>query len=255
MSRRSVLAAALIALVVASGCGSDNGSGSGDKPRLTVSAATSLTRAFTAYGAGYSTATVRLQFAGSDELAAQIRQGVRPDVYAAANTKLPDALRREGLVGRPVVFTSNRLVIAVPAGSERVASLADLAKPGVTIAAGAPSVPIGSYTDAVLARLPSAERAAITRNIRSREPDVGGVVAKVAQRAVDAGFVYVTDVRGASGRLRAIAIPAALQPRVRYAAAVVRGAPEPKGAAQFIAGLTAGAGATALRAAGFEPPR
>ncbi len=253
-SRRPALAAGLAAvLVLVSGCGS--GGGSGERPRLTVSAATSLQRAFTAYGARFPAATVRLQFAGSDELAAQIRQGVRPDVYAAANTTLPDALHRAGLVGRPVVFTSNRLVIAVPSGTTRVASLADLAKPGVTIAAGAPSVPVGSYAQAVLARLPAAERAAIERNVRSREPDVGGVVAKVAQRAVDAGFVYVTDVRGASGRLRAVAIPPALRPRVRYAAAVVAGAGQPKAAAAFVAGLTSGAGAAALRAAGFEPPR
>ena len=37
----------------------------------------------------------------SDELAAQIRQGVRPDVYAAANTTLPDQLHQEGRVGQP----------------------------------------------------------------------------------------------------------------------------------------------------------
>ena len=41
---------------------------------------------------------MRLSFAGSDELAAQIRQGVKPDVYAAANTKLPDALHEKGLL-------------------------------------------------------------------------------------------------------------------------------------------------------------
>ena len=39
---------------------------------------------------------MRLSFAGSDELAAQIQQGAQPDVYAAANTKLPDQLHAEG---------------------------------------------------------------------------------------------------------------------------------------------------------------
>ena len=57
------------------------------------------------------------QFAGSDELAAQIRQGVKPDVYAAANTTLPDELHADGLVEKPVAFASNTLVLAVPAGS------------------------------------------------------------------------------------------------------------------------------------------
>ena len=55
-------------------------------------------------------------FAGSDDLAAQIRQGVTPDVYAAANTSLPDDLYKDGLVEKPVVFATNTLVLAVPAG-------------------------------------------------------------------------------------------------------------------------------------------
>lgn len=247
----AIAVAAVAASVLAAGCGGADGS----RPRLTVSAATSLTDAFTRYASAFRAATVRLQFAGSDELAAQIRQGVRPDVYAAANTRLPAQLHRERLVGRPVVFATNRLVIAVPAGSSRVSSVADLARPGVTIAAGAADVPVGAYARAVLARLPPARRQAIERNIRSAEPDVGGVVAKVAQGAVDAGLVYITDVRAASGRLRAVELPASLRPRVRYAAAVVRGAAQPRLARAFIAGLLHGAGANALRAAGFAPAR
>ena len=43
--------------------------------------------------------------------------------------------------------------------------------------------------------LPAEQREAILANVRSNEPDVAGVVGKVAQGAVDAGFVYVTDVR------------------------------------------------------------
>src|SRR6185295_1744060 len=96
-------------------------------------------------------------FAGSDELAAQIRQGVKPDVFASANTKLPDQLYAEGLVEKPVVFAANRLVLAVPPGG-KVTSLDDLAKPGTTIAMGSESVPVGAYTRKVLDGLPAAER-------------------------------------------------------------------------------------------------
>ena len=65
---------------------------------------------------------------------------------------------------------------------------------------GAESVPVGAYTRKVLDGLPAEQREAILANVRSNEPDVAGVVGKVAQGAVDAGFVYVTDVEAAGRR-------------------------------------------------------
>ena len=135
-----------------------------------------------------------------------------------------------------------------------MSSLADLAKPGVKIAAGSETVPVGSYARKVLSGLLPEQEQAILGNIRSNEPDVAGVVGKVSQGAVDAGFVYVTDVKGAGGRLRSVPIPADLQPTVVYGAAVVKGTEHPDQASDFVQGLTGGAGADALRAAGFGPP-
>src|SRR4051794_18199963 len=238
--------AILIVLVALAGCG-----GNTDQ-QLTVSAATSLKQALTAYQ--FKDAKVRASFAGSDELAAQIRQGVKPDVFASANTTLPEALYKEGLVEKPQVFAANRLVLAVPASGAKVASLADLTKPGVTIAMGSKTVPVGSYTRKVLAKLPPGQSNAILANVRSNEPDVGGVVGKVAQGAVDAGFVYVTDVKGASGELRAIDLPPDLQPQVSYGVAVVKGAKHPQQAKAFVDGLLRGDGRKRLDAAGFLPP-
>jgi molybdate transport system substrate-binding protein len=172
-------------------------------------------------------------------------------VFAAANTKLPDRLYREGLVERPRVFAGNELVIAVPSGS-RIATLEDLARGGVTLAVGAEGVPVGDYTRTVLARAPAGE--AILANVRSNEPDVKGVVGKLTQGAVDAGFVYRSDVAATEGRLEAIALPDALRPQVAYGVAVVRGGPNPEQARAFVAGLLEGAGARALRDAGFDPP-
>ncbi len=246
--RLATASALVVALVALAGCG-----GSG-RPTLTVSAAASLTKAFSSYARMFRAADVRLSFGGSDLLAAQIRQGVRPDVFASANMTLPTALHAAGLVRTPVAFAANRLVIAVPRGSRRVASAADLAKPGVTIAIGSPTVPVGAYTRAVLDRLPRAEAAAIARNIRSQEPDVTGVVGKLTQGAASAGFLYITDVAATRGALRAIAIPAAIAPQVVYGAAVVTGTGHATQARAFIDGLLKGAGARALRAAGFEPP-
>ena len=183
---------------------------------------------------------------------AQIRQGARPDVYAAANAQLPDALYAQHLVDRPVPFARNRLVLAVPAGSP-AQGLRDLERSGRRLAVGSPAVPVGAYTRQVLARLDADERARLLGNVRSREPDVTGVVGKLTQGAVDGGFVYVTDVRAARGALRAIELPAALEPAVAYEVAVVPGGGHTAGARAFVDGLLHGRGAADLRAAGFEP--
>jgi molybdate transport system substrate-binding protein len=236
----------LVLLVLLVGCG-------GDDPRLVVSAASSMTAALTACSQDFNGADVRLSFAGSDELAAQIRQGVKPDVYAAANTKLPEELNNEGLLTKPVQFATNELVIAVPKDSE-IQSIDDLARGGLKLAIGSESVPIGSYTREVLARLPKAEADAILRNVRSNEPDVKGIVGKLTQGAVDAGFVYVTDAKAAGDELRAVKLPADLEPDVTYAAGVVKGAKQLDQAREFVNGLTDGGCADALERAGFGAP-
>ena len=245
----AALASAVLALA---GCGGD--AGSAGKSQLTVSAAASLKTAFTEYGRQFAGASARFSFAGSDELAAQIEQGLRPDLFAAANTKVPDALYAKGLVEKPTVFAGNRLVLAVPAERAKVDSLADLERNGVTLAVGAKDVPIGAYTRALLAKLPAARGTAILGNVRSEEPDVAGITGKLTQGAVDAGFLYASDVRATDDKLRAIGLPGALQPTVAYGVAVVKGAKQPEQARAFVAGLLDGAGADALRAAGFEPP-
>jgi molybdate transport system substrate-binding protein len=251
MGRRSLLLVAMALGLAFAGCAS---SSSADREDLLVSAATSLKAALTSYGDGFAGAEVQLSFAGSDELAAQIRSGAKPDVFAAANTKLPDELFAEGLVEKPRVFAANKLVLAVPADGAKVGSLADLAMPGVTIAIGSKDVPVGSYTRKVLDRLDAAQRDAVLGNVRSEEPDVGGIAAKLTQGAVDAGFLYVTDVTATNGRLRAIELPAKLQPEVAYGVAIVKGSRNPTAARAFVDGLLTGAGLDALRAAGFEPP-
>jgi molybdate transport system substrate-binding protein len=233
-------AAALLALLALAGCGGGNAS------PLTVSAASSLKAALPKYQPG-----ARYSFAGSDQLAAQIRAGARPDVFAAANTKLPSELYSAGLAEKPVVFATNRLVLAVPAGTSRIHALGDLGRPGVKIAMGAASVPVGAYTRGLLGGLDPRLRGRILANVRSNEPDVSGVVGKVAERAVDAGFVYITDVKASDGRLKAVELPPSLDPKVAYAAAVVKGTKHERDARAFVAGL---AGAAALSAAGFGPP-
>lgn len=246
-----VLATAALALALG-GCG-DDGEASGN-PRLTVSAATSLTNAFEEYGESFDSATARFSFAGSDEGAAQIRLGVKPDVYAAANTKLPGQLFDEGLVEEPVVFAGNRLVIAVAEGRHDIASIEDLAKEDVQLAIGSGDVPVGAYSREVIGRLEPAQGQAILHNVRSEEPNVAGVVGKLTQGAADAGFLYITDVAAAGDDVKAIELPADLQPSIEYGVAVVKGSKEPVAARGFIEGLLRGPGREAMRSAGFEPP-
>jgi molybdate transport system substrate-binding protein len=209
--------------------------GCGDDDTLTVSAASSLKTALTGYGDRFEHAKARFSFAGSDGL--------------------PGELYEAGLVEKPVTFAGNRLVLAVPASSAAgIGSLKDVARAGMSLAIGSESVPVGSYTRTVLSKLPEAESSAILKNVRSEEPDVAGIVGKLTQGAVDAGFVYVSDVRATGGRLKAIELPDALQPTVAYGVAVVEGAKNEDAARAFVDGLLDGDGRKALDAAGFEPP-
>ncbi len=267
MKRRWLGTVLCMGALTFAGCGGSSSSSAGSAsnrtstspasagtPDLTVAAAASLKAAFTNYGQKFSAANARFSFAGSDILAAQIQQGVKPDVFASANTKLPDLLYAKGLVLKPVTFAANKLVLAVPAGSSKVKTLSDVEKPGITLAIGSATVPIGAYTRKVLTALGPAQSAKVLANVRSNEPDVSGIVGKLTQGAVDAGFTYVTDVQATKGKLKAIALPARLQPVVAYGVAIVKGSAHPAQAQAFISGLLTGAGRTELKQAGFLPP-
>jgi molybdate transport system substrate-binding protein len=253
---RKALALAATVALLASGCGDDEaegGDGSGDRTRLVVSAAASMTEALETCAPQFEEAEgadVRLSFAGSDELAAQIRQGARVDAYAAANTTLPEELYEEDLLSQPVEFATNEFVLAVPADSE-IDSVEDVAQPGTKVVVGSESVPIGSYTRESLAKLPPDQEEAILANVVSNEPDVKGIVGKLTQGAGDAGFVYVTDVSATGGDLEAIDLPMELDPQVTYAAGVPSAAREPGLGRAFVDGLTNGPCANALEEAGF----
>jgi molybdate transport system substrate-binding protein len=237
----------LAGAVLLAGCGSSK------QPTLTVFAASSLTEALGKYGDSFAGADVRSSFAGSDQLAAQIRQGAKGGVFASADTDYPAGLHREGLVEEPVVFARNRLVVIVPEGSA-VTALADLAQPETKIVIGDPSVPVGAYTRKLLGRLAEAERQAILDNVRSEEPETSSVLAKVVDGAADAGFVYATDAKTVAGEVETVAIPPQLQPDVAYAAAVISDSEEPDLARRYLQGLLHGSGAAELRKAGFLPP-
>ncbi len=253
-SKSAAFAAILAGVVSLAACGGDDdatATGEGE-PELVVFAAASLGPAFEEYGPQFEGADVKYSFAGSDDLAAQIRQGVTPDVYAAANTSLPEELFDEGLIEKPQTFVTNRLVVGVPADSE-IDSLEQLEEPGLKIAIGDPEVPVGIYTREVLDSLGADAADAILANVASEEPDVGGIVGKLTQGAVDAGFIYESDVEATDGAVRAIEIPKSASPEIAYGIAVVAEAAQPELAQQFVDSVVDGPGQDVLIDFGFGP--
>ncbi|MGH3001705.1 MAG: molybdate ABC transporter substrate-binding protein [Gaiellaceae bacterium] len=214
---------------------------------LTIFAAASLTTVFP-----HVARAPRYQFAGSDQLAFQIAQGARADVFAAASPKQPQALYRQGLCSKPRVFATNRLVLIVPRSNPaHIHSVYDLRRRGVKLVVGARGVPVGDYTRKLLADL---RLSSVSRQVVSYEDDVKLVVAKVALGEADAGIAYRTDVKPARGKVLSIALPARAQPVVKYELCVVHGARHPGLAASFVRKVLGSRGRRVLRAAGFGLP-
>ena len=212
---------------------------------ITVYAAASLTNVFPAIDSGPT-----YSFGGSNTLAAQIQLGAPADVFASANTSIPAALYAKGLIEKPVDFTRNTLVIVVPKSNPAgIASIYDLAKPGVSIDIAASGVPVGSYTLQVLAQMNLAK--AVLANVVSKETDVREVLSKVALGQVDAGFVYATDAQTVPGQVSVIKVPAWAQPKVTYAMAVVTKSPHQATAQQFVNEVLSKAGQAKLASFGF----
>jgi molybdate transport system substrate-binding protein len=235
----------LFALVALAAPGTTGAGGS-----FTVFAAASLTGVFPKIDS-----EPRYSFAGSDQLALQIRQGAPADVYAAASPKQAQLLYRDGLVGKPITFARNRLIVIVPRSNPAdIHSVYDLRRSGVKVVIGDPGVPIGAYTRRLLDTLGIKD--AVMKNVVSQETDVKGIVSKVALGEADAGFVYRTDARPVSARVQKVFLPVWAQPPVRYQIAIVSSTPRKVEARAFVRKVLSTRGRTLLRRAGFGlPPR
>src|SRR5262245_14301958 len=256
MRRFAWLSVALALILAVAACGGDDderaaGSGTAHTgagtAASTVCAAASLTEVFRIIDPAPA-----YNFAGSDELATQIREGAPADVYAAASSKYPQELFDEGLVEEPVTFASNRLVLIVPtdnpAGIEKVS---DVTKPGTKLVIAAEGVPVGDYTRDVLDTL-GLNKA--LDNVVSQEEDVKGVVGKVALGEADAGFVYATDAKVAADDVSVIEIPADAQPPIEYQIAVVSSSENKEAAQAFVDEVLSPEGQAQLEAADFVAP-
>jgi molybdate transport system substrate-binding protein len=250
--RRIVWLLIVTVLLAPAACGGDEdgtqaetSGASGSAP--TVYAAASLTEVFPTIDS-----TARYNFAGSDELATQIREGAPADVYAAASSKYPQELFDEGLVEEPVTFASNRLVLIVPKDNPaRIETVEDVTRPETKLVIAAEGVPVGDYTREVLDELQLADA---LDNVVSDEDDVKGVLGKISLGEGDAGFVYATDAAAAEGEVTVIELPEGSQPPIEYQIAVVKGSKNKEAAEAFVQKVLDQQGRQALEAAGFLLP-
>ena len=239
------LAVLVAMLAFTSGCARDGGEAG--SVSLTIYAASSLTEVFSRLDPD-----ARYQFAGSDDLALQLREGAQADVLAAASPKYPAELHDEGVVEQPVVFATNRLVLAVPEDNPGgIRSVDDLGAPDVQLVIGAEGVPVGDYTRQVLENL---DATGVLESVVSEEEDVKAIVSKIALGEADAGFVYATDVKSAEEDVLSIELPAEAQPTVEYTIAVVSESERKAEAQDFIDLVLSDEGVEVLEAAGFGTP-
>ena len=259
---RGRAATAALTVLLASACGAapvaDPGAPSvrpGEpEGTVTVLAAASLTDVFTLIGDDLESAhpglDVVFSFAASSSLAAQVAAGAPSDVFAAASSATMDQAVGAGTVrGRPEVFARNELQLVVPPDNPgRETGLADLADEDLTVALCAPEVPCGAAAERLLAE------AGVQAAPDTLEQDVRAVLAKVLLGEVDAALVYRTDVLSAGDEVSGIDVPGAAAAGSDYLIAQLDAAPNPVGAAAFVAQVLSAKGQADLADAGFQQP-
>jgi molybdate transport system substrate-binding protein len=238
--RRLPLAIAALLALTGAACGDDEGAAgpaSGPRGSITVSAASSLTEAFTALGERFEAAhpgtNVEFNFAASSELVTQIEQGAPVDVFASADEESMDRIVEAGRNdGTPFVFARNRLAIAVERGNPKsIATLADLAEPDLVVVLCAEAVSCGAYTAAVL------DRAGVRVVPKSYGESVKATLTPVELGEADAAIVYATDVRSGEG-VDGVAIPDPLNVTATLPVVALAGSDNPALAAAWVGYVT-----------------
>ena len=253
MRRASLGLACLLALTACGGSGDGpaRSSSSALSGEVTVFAAASLTESFDELGrrfqAGHPGTEVVFNFGPSSGLATQITQGAPADVFASASAKNMDQVVAAKAATSPVTFAENRMQIAVPPDNPaKVTGLADLAKPGVKVALCAPEVPCGAVARQVF------ERAGVSVTPVTNEPDVKATLSKVQLGEVDAGVVYVTDVKAAGVKVTGVPIPDDVNASTAYPIATLTETENPTLARAFVDYVLSAEGAAVLAESGFS---
>jgi molybdate transport system substrate-binding protein len=261
MRRIGILAGFVSTLLVAGliGCSSKSPSAQSSQSssasgKVLVFAAASLKPAFTQISQQFKTenpgSEVEFEFAGSSELATQLTQGATADVFASADTAQMDTVSKAGLLaGDPTNFASNTLVIVTTPGNPRkIASFADLAKPGLNVVICQRPVPCGSAARRVEGST------GVRLNPVSEDLSVTDVLNKVTSGQADAALVYVTDAKSAGNKVTTVDFPEAAGAVNVYPIGVLKNAPRPALAQKFVAMVTGDAGQQILAQSGFAKP-
>ena len=247
-TRSSVVCVA--ALLLMTGCTPEKG--------LVVSAAASLTNAFTelarAYERDHPGTSVVVNFGGSGQLLRQIERGAPADVFASADEETMDLAQRKGLIDAASRrdFARNKLVIIVPASSVlELETLSDLGGDEITrIAISNPeSVPVGRYSRRAL------EHAGLWEALHTKVINTQHVrqsLDYVARGEVDVGFVYLTDARAMPEKVRVV-MEVPLASPIAYPIAVVADSRSSATANRFIEFVSSPNGERILLQHGFDP--
>jgi len=264
MRRNRMIAAwsAAAAMLVVTVAGASTSAAAPDGPMappvvtgtITVSAAASLTNVLPviaqAFMKKYPGTTVKFNFGGSSALVEQINAGAPVDVLATASEPTMWKAVNAGHAGVPLLFAKNTMAIAMPPGNPKgISQLSDLQNPGVQVAVCAVPVPCG------IAARDLFKLNGITVKPVTQELDVRAVLGKVMADEVDAGIVYVTDVKSVGDKVTSVTIPAANNVTTTYPIAPVVGAPNVVAARAFVAYVRFTPSAQGiLRAYGFAKP-
>jgi molybdate transport system substrate-binding protein len=226
---------------------------------LVVSAAASLTNAFTDIGKEYEKANpgtrVLFNFAGSGQLLQQLSRGAPVDVFASADQETMDKAVTQNLIVRGTRrdFVSNKLVVIVPPNSQiDLKALEGLKAAEVKrIALSNPeSVPVGRYSKQAI------ETAGLWDTLKDKfisTTNVRQSLDYTARGEVDAGFVYVTDALLMPTRVK-ISFEQRLAAPILYPIAAVKGNGNENSARDFIAFLDQEPAQKILQKYGFGKP-
>ena len=231
-----------------------------DRVVLTVFAAASMQATMERIAKLYTEANpdveIRCNFDSSGTLKTQIEEGAECDLFLSAAQKQMNALEKSGLIvpATRLNLLENKVALVVPEGNPaNIHSYDDLGTDRLrAIALGNADVPVGAYSQEILANMGLWDKLNIDGKI-SFGSNVTEVAMQVREGAVDCGIVYATDA--ATYKLTVVAEPPAgtLRTPVIYPAAVLSGSSHAIRAAAFLEYLRSPQALEIFSSVGFAP--